>query len=407
MKFVADLHIHSRYSRATSRNMSPESLWTWAQMKGIRVIGTGDFTHPEWIKELGTKLTPGPEGLFALRKKNRHDDIPSPCREDVSFLLSAEISSIYSKNGKTRKVHSIIFAPDITTAERINASLSKIGNLRSDGRPILGLDAKELLKLVLDASPEAMLIPAHAWTPHFSVFGAASGFNSLEECFDELTPHVHAIETGLSSDPPMNRRISMLDSVFLISNSDAHSPEKIGREATVFDTDITYEKITHAIKTGEGLEGTIEFFPEEGKYHLDGHRNCNVRLEPEETFAQNGLCPVCGKKLTIGVMHRTATLADRKKAVLKKPFRSVIPLPEILSEILQVGVNAKKVKTEYMRLLSELGSEFTILLETPIGGIRSVSSDELATAVEKMRKGDVIIEPGYDGEYGKVKIFGE
>jgi len=405
MKFVADLHIHSRYSRATSRNMNSESLWSWAQMKGIRVIGTGDFTHPEWIKELGKKLVPGPEGLFSLKDKYRSNDIPASCRDDVSFLLSAEISSIYSKNGKTRKVHSIVFAPDLRAADRINSALEKIGNLRSDGRPILGLDAKDLLKIVLDASLGAMLIPAHAWTPHFSVLGAASGFDSLEECFEELTPHVHAIETGLSSDPPMNRRISMLDQVFLISNSDAHSPEKIGREATVFDTDITYENIAHALRTGEGLEGTIEFFPEEGKYHLDGHRDCNVRLTPEETIAQQGLCPICGRKLTIGVMHRTTVLADRKKAVLKKPFCSVIPLPEILSEILHVGVNTKKVKNEYMRLLSELGSEFSILLETPIKDIRRASSGDLATAIAKMRRGDVTIEPGYDGVFGKVKIF--
>lgn len=404
MKFIADLHIHSRYSRATSRNMSPESLWAWAQMKGIRVIGTGDFTHPEWIKELGTKLISGPDGLFSLKDKYRSTDIIASCKAEVSFLLSAEISSIYGKNGRTRKVHSIVFAPDIRTAERINTALSKIGNLRSDGRPILGLDAKELLKIVLDSSPDAMLIPAHAWTPHFSVFGAASGFDSLEECFEELTPYIYAIETGLSSDPPMNRCISMLDPVFLISNSDAHSPEKIGREATVFDTDITYGKIAHAIKTGVGLDGTIEFFPEEGKYHLDGHRDCNVRLEPEETIKQNGLCPVCGKKLTIGVMHRTAALADRKKAVLKKTFRSVIPLPEILSEILHVGVNTKKVKTEYMRLLSELGSEFTILLETPLGDIRKASSDALAAAVDRMRRGEIVIEPGYDGVFGKVRI---
>jgi len=384
--------------------MDSENLWAWAQLKGIQVMGTGDFTHPEWLAELEEKLEDRGNGLFSLKNGFRDNEIPASCRGEVSFLLTAEISSIYRKNGQTRKVHSILLAPDMVTVKKINRKLSAIGNLRSDGRPILGLDAKELLKIVLDASPEAMLIPAHAWTPHFSVFGAASGFDSLEECFEELTPYIHAIETGLSSDPPMNRGISMLDNISLVSNSDAHSPAKVGREATVFDTDISYKKMISAIRTGEGLEGTIEFFPEEGKYHLDGHRECSVRFEPEETMAQKGICPVCGKKLTIGVLHRTAVLADRKKAVTGKPYRSVIPLPEILSEILHVGVNTKKVGTKYRELLTRLGSEFTILLETPLDDIRKVSSDDIAEAVDKMRKGDVVIDPGYDGVFGKIRI---
>ena len=270
MRFIADLHIHSKYSRATSREMSPESIWKWAQLKGITVIGTGDFTHPKWFQELNEKIEPTGNGLFKLKKDFQKNDIPDSCKGDVSFLLSAEISCIYSKNGKTRKIHSLIFVPDFKDAAKINIALSKIGNLAADGRPILGLDAKELLKIVLEASPDAMLVPAHAWTPHFSVFGAVSGFDSLEECFEDLAPYIHAIETGLSSDPAMNRRLSALDKITLISNSDAHSPSKIGREANIFDTEISYRAITDAIKTRKGFLGTIEFFPEEGKYHYDG-----------------------------------------------------------------------------------------------------------------------------------------
>ncbi|HBO83927.1 MAG TPA: DNA helicase UvrD, partial [Deltaproteobacteria bacterium] len=267
MRFIADLHIHSKYSRATSRDMSPEGIWKWAQLKGIIVIGTGDFTHPAWFKELNEKLEPVGNGLFRLKMDLQTEDVPDTCRAEVYFLLSAEISCIYSKIGRTRKIHSIVFAPDFKDAARISIALSKIGNLSADGRPILGLDAKELLKIVIDVSPQAMLVPAHAWTPHFSVFGAVSGFDSLEECFEDLTPHIHAIETGLSSDPAINWRLSALDKITLISNSDAHSPAKIGREANILDAELSYKGITRAIKTREGFLGTIEFFPEEGKYH--------------------------------------------------------------------------------------------------------------------------------------------
>jgi len=387
--------------------MSPENLWKWAQLKGISVMGTGDFTHPEWITELKEKLTPTGNGLYELKKKYRPEDIPESCMADVFFFLSAEISCIYSKNGKVRKVHSLIFAPDFKTAEKINKSLSTIGNLKSDGRPILGLDAKKLLKIVIESSPDAMLVPAHAWTPHFSVFGAVSGFDSLEECFEELTPHIYAIETGLSSDPPMNRRLSALDGITLISNSDAHSPAKIGREANIFDTEMSYTGIIESMKTGEGFEGTIEFFPEEGKYHYDGHRNCSVSLTPEETLKHGCLCPVCGKKVTIGVMHRADKLADRNKAPKKgfPGFHSIIPLPEIISEVVKVGVNSKRVNNEYMKLLEGLGNEFDILMNVPLSDISAVGSPLLMEAVSKMRKGDIYIAPGYDGEFGKIKIF--
>ena len=408
MRFIADLHIHSKYSRATSREMSPESIWKWAQLKGITVIGTGYFTHPKWFQELNEKIEPTGNGLFKLKKDFQKNDIPDSCKGDVSFLLSAEISCIYSKNGKTRKIHSLIFVPDFKDAAKINIALSKIGNLAADGRPILGLDAKELLKIVLEASPDAMLVPAHAWTPHFSVFGAVSGFDSLEECFEDLAPYIHAIETGLSSDPAMNRRLSALDKITLISNSDAHSPSKIGREANIFDTEISYRAITDAIKTRKGFLGTIEFFPEEGKYHYDGHRLCKISLTPTETIKHNFLCPVCNKKVTIGVMHRVGKLADRKegfKPVNAPPYHSIIPLIEIISEVLKVGVNSKKVNNEYQKLLQNLGNEFKILMDIPLDEIEKAGSLVLREAISLMRSGNIHIAPGYDGEFGKIKIF--
>ncbi len=410
MSFIADLHIHSKYSRATSREMSPESIWRWAQLKGVGVVGTGDFTHPGWFRELQEKLEPEGNGLFRLKDPFRRDDVPRSCRADVHFLLSAEISCIYSKGGRTRKIHSIVLVPDFGDVARINARLSKIGNLGADGRPILGLDAKDLLKTVLDASADAMMVPAHAWTPHFSVFGAASGFDSLEECFEELTPHIRAIETGLSSDPGMNRRLSVLDPVTLISNSDAHSPAKIGREANILDTEVSYRGIKEAVTTGKGLVGTLEFFPEEGKYHYDGHRLCGVCLSPGETMKHNYLCPVCGRRVTVGVMHRVEMLADREEGFTPSGsagFRSLIPLAEIIAETLRVGVNSKRVNTEYFRLLNSLGNEFTILMETPLEDIGAAGSPLLMEAVAAMRSGRVHISPGYDGEYGKIRILEE
>lgn len=396
--------MHSRYSRATSKDMTPEGISRWAQIKGIKVIGTGDFTHPLWLKELKEKLEPVSDGLFRLKKQYIPSDVPSSSLSDVFFMLSAEISSIYSKGGRLRKVHSIILAPSFSVVDEINKRLSRIGNLSADGRPILGLDAKRLLEIVLKVSENAMLIPAHAWTPHFSVFGAFSGFDSLDECFDELTPNVYAIETGLSSDPPMNWRLSFLDRITLISNSDAHSPQKIGREANIFDTEISYTSMLDAIRTKKGFGGTIEFFPEEGKYHWDGHRLCGVSMPPEETIRNNYLCPVCGKRLTIGVMHRVEVLADREEQHLQIPFYSLIPLVEIISEALNTGTGSKAVEKEYFKLIGTLGNELNILMDTTIEDI-SKCSERLSQAIEKMRKGDVSITPGFDGEYGKVKIF--
>ncbi len=410
MRFIADLHIHSRYSRATSKDMSPETLWKWAQLKGISVIGTGDFTHPEWLRELREKTDEEGNGLLTLKKKFRKEDVPASCRADLFFLLSAEISCIYRKNDKTRKIHAVVLTPSFDDAERINRALSVIGNLSADGRPILGLDAKELLKIVLDSSPSSILVPAHAWTPHFSVFGAASGFDTLNECFEELTQYIYAIETGLSSDPAMNWRLSALDGLTLISNSDAHSPAKIGREATVFDTGLSYAEIADSIRTRKGLLGTIEFFPEEGKYHYDGHRSCASCLLPKETIMRNGLCPVCGKHVTIGVMHRIEKLADREEGFRPEgapPFYSVIPLQEIISETLQVGVASKAVRNEYARVIGHLGNELSILMDVQLKDIEAAGSLRLGQAIEKMRSGDISISPGYDGEYGKVKIFGK
>ncbi len=388
--------------------MIPEALCRWAQLKGISVVGTGDFTHPGWLAELKEKTEPLGNGLFRLKKSLIAKDVPPSCRADVLFMLSSEISSIYSKNGKTRKVHSLILVPDFADAARINMALSRIGNLNSDGRPILGLDAKELLKIVLDISPEALLVPAHVWTPHFSVFGAMSGFDSMEECYEELSPYICAIETGLSSDPPMNWRLSALDGITLISNSDAHSPAKMGREANVFDTEASFEAMKKAIRTGEGFLGTIEFFPEEGKYHHDGHRSCVVNLSPKETARHNGLCPVCGKKVTVGVMNRVEKLADREVGF--KPgnaplFDSLVPLAEIIAETLERGVGTKAVEGEYQALLQKLGNEFTILMDTPIGDIERAGSVLVAEAISRVRSGRLHITPGYDGEYGKIKIF--
>ena len=410
MRFIADLHVHSRYSRATSKDMCPEGIWKWAQLKGISVIGTGDFTHPGWLKELNEKIEPAETGFFSLKQEFRSDGVPGSCRADVRFILSAEISCIYSKNGRTRKIHCVILAPDFAAAARLNLVLARIGNLHSDGRPILGLDAKELLRITLDASADALFIPAHAWTPHFSVFGAASGFDSLEECFEELTPHIYAIETGLSSDPLMNWRLSALDGITLVSNSDAHSAAKLGREANILDTELSYPAITEAIRTRKGFSGTIEFFPEEGKYHYDGHRDCGVSLSPKETIHYDYLCPVCGRKLTVGVMHRVEKLADREHGFRPDgapPFTSIIPLPEIIAEGLRCGVNTKKVEALYLPMLEQLGSEFRILMDVPLDDIERAGTPLIREAIARMRAGNVHIAPGYDGEFGKVRIFEE
>ncbi|GAQ95347.1 hypothetical protein TAGGR_2237 [Thermodesulfovibrio aggregans] len=406
--FYADLHIHSKFSRATSKDMTLETIHQWAQLKGIKLIGTGDFTHPEWLKEIEKKLNEEGNGLLTL-KKQYCLDVPDSCKQEIFFILSSEISCIYQKNGKLRKIHLLILSPSTKDVTKINYTLSQIGSLGSDGRPIIGMDAKEVMKIILEISPSSMIIPAHAWTPHFSVFGSQSGFDSLSECFEELTPYIYAIETGLSSDPPMNWRLSELDRVVLVSNSDAHSPAKIGREANIFDIEINYNAISEAIKTRKGFLGTVEFFPEEGKYHYDGHRSCGVRLSPKETIKRNYLCPVCGKKVTVGVMHRVELLSDRPEEFKPDgalPFKSIIPLPEIISEIKKCSVQSKSVFDTYMKALYKIGSEYDILLKKNLLDIEKFDS-KLAEAIKRMREGKVYVEPGYDGEYGKVKVFGE
>lgn len=415
MHFVTDLHIHSPYSRATSKDMELESLNRWAQLKGLTVVGTGDFTHPRWFSNLQEKLEPAEDGLLRLKAEHAshsNEGVPASCRRDVRFILSAEISCIYSKKGRTRKVHHIILVPSFAAAARINTALTRIGNLKADGRPILGLDSKALLNIALNASADTLLIPAHAWTPHFSVLGSNSGFDSLEECFDELTPHILAIETGLSSDPPMNWRLSGLDRVALISNSDAHSPRKLGREANIFNTELSYRGIYSAIKDKDKTRfiSTIEFFPEEGKYHYDGHRVCKQRMRPSETKQNSGLCPKCGHKVTVGVMHRVDDLSDRVESVAPPgaiPYRRLIPLEEVIAEVHGVGVNSKKVETNYFRLLSSLGDELSIIQDIPVKEISELITPLLGEAIRRVREGRVNIAPGYDGEYGKIKIFDE
>ncbi len=390
--------------------MCPEALWRWAQLKGIRVVAAGDFTHPAWFRELKEKIQPAANGLFELAREFRSRDVPDSCRAEVFFVLSSEISCIYKKNGRTRKVHCLVLVPEFFHAAKINAALARIGNLNADGRPILGLDAKDLLEIIGDACPEAVFVPAHAWTPHFSVFGAESGFDSLEECFEELTTHIHAIETGLSSDPPMNRRLSGLDRLTLISNSDAHSPGKLGREANIIEGEMSFPAMKGAIEGGKGFVGTIEFFPEEGKYHFDGHRVCGVRMSPQETVARRHLCPVCGKRVTIGVMHRVEELADREEGsgMEEAPgFHSLIPLPEIIAEAIGVGPQSKAVAREYEGLLQKLGNEFHILLEESLGVIEDASTPIIREAMARVRSGNIFIVPGFDGEYGKIKIFQE
>lgn len=413
MPFIADLHIHSHYSRSTSGDMCLEGLYRWAQLKGIAVLGTGDFTHPKWFAELREKLEPAGDGLFKLNDEfaePQHENIPASCRADVRFMLSAEVSCIYSRDGRTRKVHNLIYCPDLPAAARINAKLSRIGNLHSDGRPILGLDSKHLLEISLEADSRNFFVPAHAWTPHFSVFGAFSAFHSLEDCYGDLAAHIHAIETGLSSDPPMNRRLSQLDNIALISNSDAHSPAKLAREANELETELSYGGIINAIKNNDpkSFLCTIEFFPEEGKYHFDGHRKCNVRLTPRETIMHDGRCPSCGRKLTIGVSARVETMADRAEDEIPAdtvPFVSLIPLQEIISEILGVGVSSKKVAGAYFDILAKLGPELGILRHAPLDEIRRAGPPLLDQAIRRMRDRDIHIDPGYDGEYGTVRIF--
>jgi len=413
MKITADFHVHSKFSRATAQNLDLENLWVAAQIKGVNVVATGDFSHPAWFAEIGAKLEPAGPGLFKLKQEFSTScgaRVPPACRGDMCFILATEISNIYKKDGKTRKNHNLVLVPDLDTARRLNRRLAVIGNIHSDGRPILGLDARDLLEIVLEISPDAFLIPAHIWTPWFSVLGSKSGFDSIAECFGDLTPHVFAAETGLSSDPAMNWRVSSLDGVTLVSNSDAHSPANLGREANLFETELSYFAMRDALKEGDAqhFKGTIEFYPEEGKYHLDGHRSCGVCLEPRQTMARGGKCPVCGKPLTIGVLYRVEELADRPvgiKPATAHPYCNLVPLTDILAEVLQVGPKTGKVSQAYQAAVAELGPELGILQHLEPDHIEQAGIPLLPEAIRRMRENKMDISPGFDGEYGRIKIF--
>uniref|UniRef100_UPI00405768F6 UvrD-helicase domain-containing protein n=1 Tax=Candidatus Electronema sp. TaxID=2698783 RepID=UPI00405768F6 len=418
MPYIADLHVHSRYSRATSKASNLRGLAAWAAVKGIDVVATGDFTHPAWFAQLCDELEPAEPGFFRL-KNNEISGLaavlPPGVQPDISrirFVLSAEISSIYKRGGQVRKVHNLLYAPDFEAARRISGVLAGIGNLEADGRPILGLDSQTLLAILLEHAPEGFLVPAHIWTPWFSLFGSKSGFDALEDCFGDLSGEIFALETGLSSDPAMNRRISALDRFALISNSDCHSPAKLGREANIFAAGFDFFSLRDALRQPScerRLAATIEFYPEEGKYHCDGHRSCGVCFEPEQTRAAKGICPRCGKPLTVGVLHRVLELADRDEPIWPDnapAVRSLIPLPEMLGELFGCGPASKRVDEAYSRLINAFGSEFHLLMDTPLPELAAVSP-LLAKAVERVREGKVIRQPGFDGEFGVITVFAE
>jgi len=396
MAFIVDFHIHSKYSRATARDMDIPHLDKMAKIKGINLVGTGDFTHPLWLNELERTLTCENDGIYKFG--------------DTLFILTAEVSNIFYKNGINRKIHNLIFAPDFTIVKKINRKLARFGDLYSDGRPILKMEAKDLVEMILGISEKIFIVPAHIWTPWFSLFGANSGFNSIEECFGEYTKYIYALETGLSSDPAMNWRVSSLDRFTLISNSDAHSPSKLGREANVFSGKVGYGEIKEILKEKDNKRFlyTIEFFPQEGKYHYDGHRRCNICLSPEESRDYKNICPKCKQKLTIGVMHRIESLGDREKDFIPSsiiPFKNLIPLPEIIAEALNQGVNTKAVMETYKEIIQRLGGELKILLEIPEEELSRSISPKIAEGIMRVRQGKVKIKCGYDGVYGEISIF--
>jgi DNA helicase-2/ATP-dependent DNA helicase PcrA len=410
-ELIVDLHIHSHHSRATSKDCTLEGLYRWGKIKGINVIGTGDFTHPEWFAEFQEKLVPVEGGLYALRDDLAEAidrELPASVRgEIIRFIPTVEIATIYSKGGKVRKLHQLIVMPDFKGVSELNARLDRIGNLKADGRPILGLDSKELLRHALEVNPSSLYIPAHIWTPWFGMFGSKSGFDSIQETYEELAPEIKAIETGLSSDPDMNRRVTNLDGIAITSNSDAHSPQKLGREATVVNADPTFADVFGAIKSNDDrLVGTIEFFPEEGKYHADGHRVCGVRFTPEQTRAHNGICPKCDKPLVVGVGYRVDELADRLQAP-QHPKRTeyIVPLAEVLAELRGVKTaNGRAVLAEYHNIVAQLGSEFDVLRKVPLDAIK-LFSPVVGMAIERIRTNAVHRDPGFDGVFGTIRVF--
>ncbi|GIH98341.1 endonuclease Q family protein [Planobispora takensis] len=411
MRFHADLHIHSKYSRACSKDSDLEHLTWWARRKGVTLMGTGDLTHPVWFERLRESLVPAEPGLFRLRDELDREVSrtlpPGLASGTVRFMLSTEVSTVYSRGERTRKIHHLVYMPDFEAAAAFNRRLGRAGDLEADGRPVLRLDSRDLLEITLGSGQGAYLVPAHVWTPWFGVFGSKSGFDTVEECYGDLSRHIFALETGLSSDPAMNRRVSGLDRYRLVSHSDAHSPPMVARETTVFETDLDYFAVMEALRTGSGYAGTVEFFPEEGKYHLDGHRKCGVRMDPRETRRRGGVCPVCSRPLTVGVLSRVEDLADRPDGTRPDGdpgFRSLVPLPEIVGEILGVGSKSKKVLNEVDSLTAALGPELAILQELPVGDIAR-HSPALAEAVDRLRRGEVIRDPGYDGTFGTIGFF--
>ncbi len=400
---ICDLHLHSKYARACSKKISLEEIDKWSKIKGIDIVGTADFTHPLWFKEIESKLEEVSSGLYRLKGS----------KSGVLFMLTTEISCIYSQGGKTRRLHICVWAPNFDFVRKLNQDLTARGcKLGSDGRPIIGMSAKELLKICLSIDPNHITIPAHIWTPWFAIFGSKSGFDSVAECYEELSDNIFALETGLSSDPLMNWRLSMLDKYTLVSNSDAHSVENLGREANVFDLKgKTFSEIRNILKERDKKKFlyTIEFYPEEGMYHYDGHRDCQVSLSPSETKKYKESCPQCKKKVTVGVLNRVESLADRKENEIKKnnfiPFKNVIPLKEILADVLQVGKHSKKVDAFYQQMIMGGKNEFNILLNLSIEEIKSISTSKLAEAINLVRNGQVKLIPGFDGQYGKIEIF--
>ncbi len=398
MEIVADFHVHSKYSRATSKNMDIDHLSMAAAIKGVNLLGTGDFTHPQWLLELKNKLEFRSYGIYDYK--------------GISYILTAEVNNIYHKAGRTRRIHNLIIAPGFEIVKEINAALGEYGGLFSDGRPILKLDSKEMVKIILSISEDCIIIPAHIWTPWFGLLGSQTGFDSLEECFEEEIENIYALETGLSSDPAMNWRLSKLDRFTLISNSDAHSPMNIAREANVFNSTLDYRELMNIIKEKDNkkFSYTIEFFPQEGKYHYDGHRNCGCCLSPKESISLNNKCPKCGREVTVGVMRRVDELSDREEGYSCDsfiPFKSLIPLREIVSEVKNVGVNSRAVENEYKSIVGRFKSEFNVLVKAKEEELRRFLPYKIAEGIMRVRRRQVEICPGYDGEYGKIKIFKE
>ena len=410
MSFYADLHVHSRYARATSRNADLVELAWWGRRKGIAVLGTGDFTHPAWFDELKQRLVPAEPGLYRLRDELDHavlERLPPSCRGPLRFLLEVEVSTAFRRDGRARRMHHLLYVPDLRAAATLNDRLGRGGNLTEDGRPTLAVDASDLLEATLDSGDGAYLVPAHLWTPWVGVLSATTGFDSIEACYGELARHVFAVETGLSADPPMNWRVSLLDRFRSVSYSDAHAPSRLGREATELDTELDYFAIRRALQTGEGFQGTVELFPEAGRYHLSGHRRCGVRLEPAEARQARLRCPVCGKRLTMGVLQRVEDLADRPEGARPAGTagcRNLVPLDEVVAEVTGVGRTSKTVRQTVDAMIGQLGPELPVLERLPLDAIAEAGFPAEAEAIGKVRSGQVVRDPGFDGQYGSIRL---